>query len=197
MLLDNRLDIALIEGSVASDELVTEPFAQDKLLLILPPDHELTRKNAIFLSDLMHCDLLLREKGSSGRAFLNTVFESQGLTLSPLWESASTQALVRAVAANVGLSILPEKLVQNALSGGLVVTRPIQDAPLLRVCHIVWHRNKYLSPSLLRLIDLAKKGNDGAAAPIPCLRDIIPQTPFSASRRYEPIKHTTRMRVVP
>ncbi len=170
MLLDNRLDIALIEGAVTSKELVTNPFAQDKLLLILPPDHELTRKNTLFLSDLMRYDLLLREKGSSGRSFLNTVFESQGLTLSPLWESASTQALVRAVAANVGLSILPEKLVQNALSGGRVVTRPIQDASLTRICHIVWHRNKYLSPSLLRFMELAEGKNVGDVVPKPLPR---------------------------
>ena len=170
MLLDNRLDIALIEGAVTSKELVTNPFAQDKLLLILPPDHELTRKDTLFLSDLMRYDLLLREKGSSGRAFLNTVFESQGLTLSPLWESASTQALVRAVAANVGLSILPEKLVQNALSGGWVVTRPIQDASLTRICHIVWHRNKYLSPSLLRFMELAEGKNVGDVVPKPLPR---------------------------
>ena len=75
--------------------------------------------------------MLLREKGSSGRAFLDTVFEAHGLIVSPLWESASTQALVRAVASGIGLSILPEKLVRRALEAGVVQTRPICDAPLV------------------------------------------------------------------
>lgn len=101
---------------------------------------------------------LLREKGSSGRAFLDTVFEAHDLSVSPLWESASTEALVRAVAAGIGLSILPERLVRRALASGAVLTRPIgrrvaRAAPATSS----WHRNKYLSPSLKLLIGLIRE----------------------------------------
>ena len=156
MLLDNRLDAAMIEAPIDHRDLTGEAFSRDELALILPPGHPLLQKDRLTLADVAACDLLLREKGSSGRAFLDTVFEAHGLTVSPLWESASTQALVRAVASGIGLSILPEKLVRRALKAGVVQTRPICDAPLSRPCHIVWHRNKYLSPSLRLLIGLMK-----------------------------------------
>ena len=156
MLLDNRLDAAMIEAPIDHRDLTGEAFSRDELALILPPGHPLLQKDRLTLADVAACDLLLREKGSSGRAFLDTVFEAHGLTVSPLWESASTQALVRAVASGIGLSILPEKLVRRALDAGVVQTRPICDAPLSRPCHIVWHRNKYLSPSLRLLIGLMK-----------------------------------------
>ena len=154
MLLDNRLDIALIEGSVASDELVTEPFAQDKLLLILPPDHELTRKDAIFLSDLMRYDLLLREKGSSGRAFLNTVFESQGLTLSPLWESASTQALLSAVREGLGITLVPWALARQTVLRGEAERCPVTDAELIRRRYVAWHPSKYVTGTMRAFVNL-------------------------------------------
>ena len=115
------------------------------------------QKDRLTLADVAACDLLLREKGSSGRAFLDTVFEAHDLSVSPLWESASTEALVRAVAAGIGLSILPERLVRRALASGAVLTRPIEGASLARTCHIVWHRNKYLSPSLKLLIGLIRE----------------------------------------
>lgn len=156
MLLDNRLDAAMIEAPIDHRDLTGEAFSRDELALILPPGHPLLQKDRLTLADVAACDLLLREKGSSGRAFLDTVFEAHGLTVSPLWESASTQALVRAVASGIGLSILPEKLVRRALEAGVVQSRPICDAPLSRPCHIVWHRNKYLSPSLRLLIGLMK-----------------------------------------
>ena len=127
------------------------------LALILPPGHPLLQKDRLTLADVAACDLLLREKGSSGRAFLDTVFEAHDLSVSPLWESASTEALVRAVAAGIGLSILPERLVRRALASGAVLTRPIEGASLVRTCHIVWHRNKYLSPSLKLLIGLIRE----------------------------------------
>ena len=151
-----RLDAAMIEAPIDHRDLTGEAFSRDELALILPPGHPLLQKDRLTLADVAACDLLLREKGSSGRAFLDTVFEAHGLTVSPLWESASTQALVRAVASGIGLSILPEKLVRRALEAGVVQTRPICDAPLSRPCHIVWHRNKYLSPSLRLLIGLMK-----------------------------------------
>lgn len=98
--------------------LTGEPFSRDELVLILPPNHALLQKDRLTLADVAACDLLLREKGSSGRAFLDTVFEAHDLSVSPLWESASTEALVRAVAAGIGLSILPERLVRRALASG-------------------------------------------------------------------------------
>ncbi len=64
---------------------------------------------------------------------------------------------MRAVAAGIGLSILPERLVRRALASGAVLTRPIEGASLVRTCHIVWHRNKYLSPSLKLLIGLIRE----------------------------------------
>ena len=137
MLLDNRLDAAMIEAPIDHRDLTGEAFSRDELALILPPGHPLLQKDHLTLADVAACDLLLREKGSSGRAFLDTVFEAHGLTVSPL-------------------SILPEKLVRRALKAGVVQTRPICDAPLSRPCHIVWHRNKYLSPSLRLLIGLMK-----------------------------------------
>ena len=143
MLLDNRLDLAMIEAPIEHRDLTGEPFSRDELVLTL--------------ADVAACDLLLREKGSSGRAFLDTVFEAHDLSVSPLWESASTEALVRAVAAGIGLSILPERLVRRALASGAVLTRPIEGASLVRTCHIVWHRNKYLSPSLKLLIGLIRE----------------------------------------
>ena len=157
MLLDNRLDLAMIEAPIDHRDLTGDAFSRDELVLILPPDHPLLQKDRLTLSDVAACDLLLREKGSSGRAFLDTVFEAHDLSVSPLWESASTEALVRAVAAGIGLSILPERLVRRDLASGVVCSRPICDAPLTRTCHIVWHRNKYLSSSLKLLIGLMKE----------------------------------------
>ena len=42
-------------------------------------------------------------------------------------------------------------------ASGAVLTRPIEGASLARTCHIVWHRNKYLSPSLKLLIGLIRE----------------------------------------
>jgi DNA-binding transcriptional LysR family regulator len=155
-LIDNALDLALIEGEGAFDALVAEPFGADRLVPIFPPTHPLLQKPALLLEDLARCTLLLREEGSAGRAFLGGIFEARGHALNPLWESASTRALVRAVAAGLGVSILPEQLVRGDIESGCVVTRNIADADLSRRFNIIFHKNKFISGAAKRFMDICK-----------------------------------------
>lgn len=156
-ILENQLDIGLIEGAVTEENLHSVPFGQDRMLLIVCPSHPLLRKKRVFLEDLMHYDLLLREPGSAGRTFLDHIFAVHGLLLTPIWESTSTQALIRAVSKGIGISILPETLVQDALAQKDVCSCPIQDEALIRDNHLVWHKNKYLSPIMKDFLQLCQE----------------------------------------
>lgn len=156
MLYNNQLDFALIENEVSQDRLKMEPFSEDQLILILPPNHPLKKKAGIQLRDLTSYPFLLRESGSVGRTFLNHVFSSHGMILEPLWESASTQAIVKAVSIGIGISFLPEQLVKADIENGTIATCPISDAPLTRKNYIVWHQNKFLTKSALDFISLCK-----------------------------------------
>lgn len=162
-LLENRLDVALIEGEAKAAHLHAEAFAKDRLLLILPPEHPLCGKPAIDLRDLADYPLLLREQGSAGRSFLDHVFAVHGVSVSPAWESVSTQALVKAVGLGLGVSILPEQLVRTALEAGTIVTRAVQDEPFTRQNFVVWHENKFLTASARDFIKLCKTASGRAA----------------------------------
>ena len=96
-LLENTIDLALIEGSILLPQLVSEPFSGDHLQLILPPGHPLSERKSLSLEELAEEPFLLRERGSAGREFLDHVFAAHQLPLTPLWESASTQAIIKAV----------------------------------------------------------------------------------------------------
>lgn len=156
-LMDNRLDLALIEGGVSEPNLRSEVFSRDRLILILPPDHPLCRTETLNLQDITSYPMLLREQGSVGRSFLDHVFAVHGLSLEPVWESASTQALVKAVSAGLGISFLPEQLVRADLEAGTVSTRPIADESFLRQHWIVWHRNKFLTASARKFIAMTHR----------------------------------------
>ncbi len=153
-LLENKLDLALIEGGISESELIMEAFTGDCLRLILPPRHPLLSKQQVFLNDLVQYDFLLREKGSAGRTFLDNVFAVHGLKIHPLWESASTQAIIKAVSKDIGISILPELLVKQDIEAQTVFTREIIDEGFNRKHYIVWYKNKYLTQAAKDLIAL-------------------------------------------
>lgn len=144
-LLNNHLDLAIVEGEVSEPDLMSQPFYSDHLKLILPPSHPLMQKKKIYLSDLSEYDLLLREKGSNGRIYIDNLFAVHGITVTPLWESVSTQALIRAVSKGIGIAILPEMLVKRDVESKTICTRKLEDAPLERKNYIIWHKNKYFT----------------------------------------------------
>ena len=156
-LLDNRLDLALIEGNIEDPDLTAQPFLRDRMVLLVPPGHPLLRQARVSIRDLPAYDLLLREEGSAGRAYLDHVFAVHGLNVQPAWESASTQALVQAVGKGLGISLLPHMLVQPDIERGTVCTRDLCDEPLVRRSHIVHHRNKFLTRAAEDFLALCRR----------------------------------------
>ena len=127
------------------------------MVLLVPPGHPLLRKARVSIRDLPAYDLLLREEGSTGRAYLDHVFAVHGLTVQPAWESASTQALVQAVGKGLGISLLPHMLVQPDIERGTVCTRDLCDEPLVRRSHIAHHRNKFLTRAAEDFLALCRR----------------------------------------
>lgn len=156
-LCENQLDVAFIEGGVVDPQLTFETFADDRLVVIMPPDHPLLQVENLCLKDLSDCNFLLREPGSAGRSFLDHVFAVHSMTVEPAWESVSTQAIIKAVNAGVGISFLPERLVRGAIDSGTVATRVIADEGFTRQNYIVWHQNKHLTPSAKAIMALCHK----------------------------------------
>lgn len=155
-LYDNVLDLALIEGTSHDDQLIAIPFRKDHLVLVLGKDNPLSEKEDITLKDIFKEKLILREKGSVGRTFVDTIFSIHGMIIDPSWESTSTQAIIKAVSCNIGASILPKELVQIDRNRKNVITKEISDADFSRENHIVFHKNKHLSPALQLFINMCR-----------------------------------------
>ena len=151
-LLRNRLDIALIEGGSSNPSLHSEVFAKDCLVPVLPYNHPLSQKKLVRLEDLTEYDFLARERGSSIRTYVDNLFAINNITLAPLWESISTQAIIKAVHNGIGISILPCRLVNNDILSGFVSTCKVLNMDFSCQHHIVWHKDKFLTPFMLDFI---------------------------------------------
>lgn len=156
-ILDNHIDLALIEENATMPYITSTPLMEDRLCLILPAGHPLLEKPAVCLKDLTNYPLLLRENGSAGRSFLDHIFAVHGIDFEPVWESASTQALVKATAAGLGISILPEKLVLPDIAAGTVTSARVADESFVRKNYLIWHRQKYLTSTAKEFIKLCRQ----------------------------------------
>ncbi|MEG2001967.1 MAG: LysR family transcriptional regulator [Clostridia bacterium] len=154
--LDNQIDVGLIEGIVHSHYIVKHKFRDDKLTLICANDHPFARQTNIELSQLTKENLLMREKGSAGREIFDGMIMTHGLEIIPLWESSSTQAIVRAVQKNLGVSVLPYLLVKDSLERNDISQFQLNGIELKRNFCIIYHRNKFLTQSAKDFMALCK-----------------------------------------
>lgn len=152
-LLDNQLDFAAIEGSVSHELLQTEMLGEDHLLPVLPPDSPHCGKS-VRLEQLCSYPLLLREPGSAGRGFLDSVFAVHSIQAIPVLESISTQAILQAVHDGLGVSFLPQQLVQDSIQKGFVGSCLVSDENFQRKSYLVWHKHKFLSHSAREAMEL-------------------------------------------
>ena len=155
-LIHSGIDLGLIETQPSHPDLRAVPFMTDSMCVITAPDHPLASAKSVSLTELSRFPFLMREKGSAGRELLDAAFSLQQITISPRWESTSTQALVKAVAEGLGVSVLPYLLVKKDIEEGTVRQIPL-DQPIRRNLNVIYHKSKFLTDNMRSFIDLCKK----------------------------------------
>lgn len=106
-ILNNEVDLALIEGKTEYEQIQMEHLMEDPLCLICAANSELVKQEKISLIDLERYPMILRERGSAVREMIEESLGYHQIHHRVIWESVSTQAIIRAVAKKLGMSILP------------------------------------------------------------------------------------------
>lgn len=145
LIIENKIDFALIEMNLQNDNIIQIPFMSDHLSTIVSLKHPLLTQKDLQLADLLDYPFLMREQGSSVYNLVNSIFVSHQYSIEFAMESSSTQAIVRSVEADLGISTLPFMLVKDAIEEKRVKEIFVPELNIKRSYHIIYHKNKYLS----------------------------------------------------
>lgn len=156
-LIDNKVDIAMIEGNVLYPQIISEPLMDSRICFVAVPTNPLVTKKNVSLKEIASCDLLMRESGSAGREKAESIFLSNNIAIKPIWESASSEALLRAAFNNIGIAVLPYIMAKEEILSGRLSEITVDSMNLTGSFSIVFCRNKYLSKSAKTFIELCKK----------------------------------------
>ena len=160
-LLENTIDIGIIEGMVHSPYIHCQTFPGDRLVFICSPSHPFAGHTLKSAEELAGQDLILRERGSAGREVLDGILAAGEISVKPLWESVSNEAVLEGVKAGLGLSLLPYYLVRDSLEKGQVKEFFIRGLALSRKFSVIYHKNKFLTKEARTLIGLAAGEEEG------------------------------------
>lgn len=133
-LLEHRIHVALIEGPVQRKDLRVEPFMEDHLVLVVPAGHEWA-SHEIVPADLTTQPLLMREYGSGSRRVVEQALTAAKVKLKSLrisMELDSTEGLLSAVEAGLGVTFVSRWAVRNQLALGTLAIAQVSGLTLSR-----------------------------------------------------------------
>jgi LysR family transcriptional regulator, transcriptional activator of the cysJI operon len=170
-----RIQLALIEGPGLRKDIHIEPFMEDQMVLVVPASHEWA-DHEVDLKSLADAPLLMREFGSGSRRVIENALVQAGLkrkNLKTRMELDSTEGLLSAVEAGLGVTFVSRWAVRNQLTLGTLKLARVRGLKLSRMFSIAYPAGP------------APLGNAGAFRSFLMVRslDLVPRVTGKASKK--------------
>jgi DNA-binding transcriptional LysR family regulator len=155
--LDNRVDLGLTEGFVASDALDVEIVHRDEMVAIAARGHPLLAQTPLPARALAQTAFILREKGSGTRDVIEAALAEAGVRIEPTMSLGSTEAVKNAVAAGLGVAIVSRLAVELELSAGHLALLELSDLRIRRALHLVRLKSKRAFPAVDSFVRILRR----------------------------------------
>ena len=154
MLLDSELDVALVEGTVTSKDLISKPVYQDKLIMVVGKGHKFYNRDEISIEELQGEAIISREEGSGSKTIFDNILKSNQIEVDIKWSSTDTGAIKDAVLESRGLAVLSRLMVERELKKGTLHEVSLKEVSMFREIFVVYHKNKFMSKSLKCFLEI-------------------------------------------
>lgn len=154
MVKEGKADLAFVNMPLEDDDLIIEPCFEINDIFVCGPDFD--SKDVYSWEEAAALPLILLEKNSSSRHFIDEVFQQKGIELNPQIEIAAHDLLVRFASIHLGVSCVVEQFSKAALAEGMIKTLNL-DPPLpKRSIGCAYLKNAPLSYAAKAFLDLMK-----------------------------------------
>jgi len=146
--LNYELDIGLIEGELQHPELELIPWREDKLVVFCSPNHAFAKEAQLSDEQMSTADWILRETGSGTRQAFDRAMHGLLPQLNVNLELQHTEAIKRAVEANLGIGCLSEITLADAFERGSLVALATPQRDFSRQLYFILHKQKFRSAGI-------------------------------------------------
>jgi len=158
-----ELDAAVLALPAGDELLATQVLFDEPFLLALPRERAVEFPHPILANDLREQELLLLEEGHCLRTQALSVCALRGASERTGFRATSLETLRQMVAANVGLTLLPQlSVVPPVANSELVVLRAFADPAPSRRIGLLWRRSDAREPLMRTVGEVLAKAALGA-----------------------------------
>jgi DNA-binding transcriptional LysR family regulator len=140
------VEIGLVEGQVERPTLSSRVVATDEMIIVASCHHPLAAKTHLDETHLQKAAWVLREAGSGTRSAFEALAADMHLktvSLDVVMTLPSNEAVLGAVEAGVGLTLISRSAAKAELAAGLLVELPLPPRP--RPFFLLQHRERFRS----------------------------------------------------
>ncbi|WP_417532847.1 LysR family transcriptional regulator [Marinobacterium stanieri] len=152
--LNFELDVGLIEGELNHPDLEILPWRQDELAVFCHPDHPLAQHPTVSDDDLRQARWILREAGSGTRQAFDRTMSGLLPDLTIAIELQHTEAIKRAVEAQLGIGCLSMITLTDAFNRGSLKRLQVPGRDFSRQLYLIIHKQKYRSAGINAWLNL-------------------------------------------
>jgi DNA-binding transcriptional LysR family regulator len=166
----NQDDLYLLANPPEDSQVVAQRILPNPLVTLARADHALAEDKSIPFPRFAREPLLIREPGSGTRLLTERQFARHGLEPRIRMELGSDEAIIEAILAGLGVSILSRHSLGRLSDPGALAQLDVDGFPLESHWHFVYPVGKQLSFAVQSFLDFARRQAqhaDGAALGAP------------------------------
>jgi len=170
--LDNTLSVELETGkidmviemrdTISNPAFQSMPLRAERVFLLAHGSLPLAAQRTVKPADLAGQTLLLTEHGCGYRAKLDRIMAMQNIRPGHVTEFSSVEAIKQCVAAGMGIGLLPAIAIAREIRQHHFKALHWAGQSLDIQTHILWHKDKWVSPAMAAFRDLVKETLDEA-----------------------------------
>ena len=151
--LKGAIDLGIVAYPTRRAGITTIPFREDRLVLVVPPQHPLAKHRQVSIKKLAGEPLVGFERDIPTRKETDRVLRRHGIEVRYVMELDNAEIMKRAVEIGLGLAILPEHAVRPEVRGGTLAAVQMSDEVFLRPLGIIHRTGKHFSPAAAKFIE--------------------------------------------
>lgn len=141
---NGTLDLGVVVLPVSEELFHTFSFVNENLMLLTHPDHRLSKKESISLSELAHESFILFGKDFALHDRIIRECVRSGFQPDIIYESSQWDFISEMVVANLGVALLPETICKQVNRKEVSII-PLTEPRIPWNLGIIWRKDRYLS----------------------------------------------------
>ena len=159
-ILHGNADLGLVAFPPPHKDLTIIPFANDELIIVMSPEHRLTKKRSISMNDLSGVEFVAFERDIPTRKATDEILAKAGVEVQVVMEFDNVETVKRAIEINAGIAILPSSTVITESERNQLVIYKLEGGIHNRPLAVIHKKNRILTPALRSFVELMQNGEE-------------------------------------